>query len=377
MKFIHLSDLHIGKKVNEFSMLDDQNYIFTKIIHIIDKQKIEGVWIAGDIYDKAIPSREAVQLFDSFLTQISERNIPIFLISGNHDAAERIAFGAKLMHKSKVYVSPLFDGKIIPNLLEDEYGEIAVYMLPFIKPASVRPFLDTPIESYNDAVKAVIERIEIQPNRRNVLIAHQFVTGAEKSESEDISVGGMDNVDVSVFEAFDYVALGHIHKAQHIGHKTVRYCGTPLKYSFSEVNHKKSVSIVTLKQKGDITIEEVELTPKRDMCEIEGFYEELVSLSYYKNINTENYMHITLNDEEDIVDAIGKLRVIYPNIMRLDYNNKRTQTNQEIVHTENIEMKTPLQLLQEFYELQNNCAMSEEQIEFSSNLMEEIWEEKE
>ncbi len=377
MKFIHLSDLHIGKKVNEFSMLDDQNYIFTKIIHIIEKQKIDGVWIAGDIYDKAIPSREAVQLFDSFLTQISERNIPIFLISGNHDAAERIAFGAKLMHKSKVYVSPLFDGKIMPHLLKDEYGEIAIYMLPFIKPATVRPFWDIPIESYNDAVKTVIEHMEIQPNRRNVLIAHQFVTGAEKSESEDISVGGIDNIDVSILEGFDYVALGHIHKAQHIGRKTVRYCGTPLKYSFSEANHKKSVSIVTLKQKGDVIIEEVELTPKRDMCEIEGFYQELVSLSYYKNINTENYMHIILNDEEDIVDAIGKLRIIYPNIMRLDYNNKRTQTNQKIIHTESMETKTPLQLLQEFYELQNNCAMSKEQIEFSSNLMEEIWEEKE
>ena len=358
-------------------MLDDQNYIFTKIIHIIEKQKIDGVWIAGDIYDKAIPSREAVQLFDSFLTQISERNIPIFLISGNHDAAERIAFGAKLMHKSKVYVSPLFDGKIMPHLLKDEYGEIAIYMLPFIKPATVRPFWDIPIESYNDAVKTVIEHMEIQPNRRNVLIAHQFVTGAEKSESEDISVGGIDNIDVSILEGFDYVALGHIHKAQHIGRKTVRYCGTPLKYSFSEANHKKSVSIVTLKQKGDVIIEEVELTPKRDMCEIEGFYQELVSLSYYKNINTENYMHIILNDEEDIVDAIGKLRIIYPNIMRLDYNNKKTQKNQKIIHTESMETKTPLQLLQEFYELQNNCAMSKEQIEFSSNLMEEIWEEKE
>lgn len=378
MKFIHLSDLHIGKKVNEFSMLDDQKYIFTKIIHIIDEQKIDGVWIAGDIYDKATPSREAVQLFDSFLTRISEKNIPIFLISGNHDAAERIAFGAKLMHKSKVYVSPIFDGKITPILQKDEYGEIAIYMLPFIKPASVRPFYqNATIESYNDAVKTVIEHMEIQPKRRNVLIAHQFVTGAQKSESEDISVGGIDNVDTFVFDVFDYVALGHIHRPQHIGRETVRYCGTPLKYSFSEVNHKKSVSIITLKQKGDILIEEIELIPKRDMCEIKGFYEELVSLSYYKDINTENYMHITLKDEDDILDAIGKLRNIYPNIMRLDYDNKRTQTNQKIIHTENIENKTPLQLLQEFYELQNNCPMSEEQIEFSSNVMEKIWEEKE
>ncbi len=377
MKFIHLSDLHIGKKVNEFSMLEDQQYIFEKIIQIIDEQKIECVLIAGDIYDKSIPSKYAVQLFDDFLTKMAKRNIPIFIISGNHDSAERIAFGSKLMCQSKVYFSPAFEGDIKPILLRDEYGEIAVYMLPFIKPAIVKNIYEyADIESYNDAVKIAIEHMDIDKNRRNILVAHQFVTGAETSESEDISVGGIDNVDACVFDDFDYVALGHIHKPQHIYRDTIRYCGTPLKYSFSEAKHKKSVTIVTLKQKQNIMIDTIELIPKRDMCEIKGYYQEVTALNYYQNMNTQNYMHIILKDEQDIADAMAKLRSIYPNIMRLDYDNKRTQNNQIIQTTQNIENKTPLQLLQQFYEIQNNDVMNKQQTMFCSKIMEEIWEEE-
>ena len=377
MKLIHLSDLHIGKKVNEFSMLEDQQYIFEKIIQIIDGQKIECVLIAGDIYDKSIPSKYAVQLFDDFLTKMAKRNIPIFIISGNHDSAERIAFGSKLMCQSKVYFSPAFEGDIKPILLRDEYGEIAVYMLPFIKPAIVKNIYEyADIESYNDAVKIAIEHMDIDKKRRNILVAHQFVTGAETSESEDISVGGIDNVDACVFNDFDYVALGHIHKPQHIYRDTIRYCGTPLKYSFSEAKHKKSVTIVTLKQKQNIMIDTIELIPKRDMCEIKGYYQEVTALNYYQNMNTQNYMHIILKDEQDIADAMAKLRSIYPNIMRLDYDNKRTQNNQIIQTTQNIENKTPLQLLQQFYEIQNNDVMNKQQTMFCSKIMEEIWEEE-
>ncbi len=377
MKLIHLSDLHIGKKVNEFSMLEDQQYIFEKIIQIIDEQKIECVLIAGDIYDKSIPSKYAVQLFDDFLTKMAKRNIPIFIISGNHDSAERIAFGSKLMCQSKVYFSSAFEGDIKPILLRDEYGEIAVYMLPFIKPAIVKNIYEyADIESYNDAVKIAIEHMDIDKNRRNILVAHQFVTGAETSESEDISVGGIDNVDACVFDDFDYVALGHIHKPQHIYRDTIRYCGTPLKYSFSEAKHKKSVTIVTLKQKQNIMIDTIELIPKRDMCEIKGYYQEVTALNYYQNMNTQNYMHIILKDEQDIADAMAKLRSIYPNIMRLDYDNKRTQNNQIIQTTQNIENKTPLQLLQQFYEIQNNDVMNKQQTMFCSKIMEEIWEEE-
>lgn len=375
MKFIHLSDLHIGKKVNEFSMLEDQKYIFEEIISIIEQQNVDGVFIAGDIYDKSIPPREAVQAFDDFLTKIAKKKIPVFAISGNHDAAERIAFGAELMKQSNVYFSPVFDGNINEIILKDAYGEIAIYMLPFIKPATVKPFYsDVEINSYNDAVKTVIEHMNINKNRRNVLIAHQFVTGAEKSNSEDVSVGGVDNVDADVFYDFDYVALGHIHKSQYVGRETIRYCGTPLKYSFSEINHKKSVTIVTLKQKGNVCVEKVELILQKDMCEIEGYYQEITALNYYKNINVQNYMHIILKDEQDIMDAIAKLRSIYPNVMRLDYNNKRTQNNQIVAVTEAIENKTPLQLLQQFYEIQNNCAMTEQQRLFSARMIEKIWE---
>lgn len=358
-------------------MLKDQQYIFEKIIQIIDGQKIECVLIAGDIYDKSIPSKYAVQLFDDFLTKMAKRNIPIFIISGNHDSAERIAFGSKLMCQSKVYFSPAFEGDIKPILLRDEYGEIAVYMLPFIKPAIVKNIYEyADIESYNDAVKIAIEHMDIDKNRRNILVAHQFVTGAETSESEDISVGGIDNVDACVFNDFDYVALGHIHKPQHIYRDTIRYCGTPLKYSFSEAKHKKSVTIVTLKQKQNIMIDTIELIPKRDMCEIKGYYQEVTALNYYQNMNTQNYMHIILKDEQDIADAMAKLRSIYPNIMRLDYDNKRTQNNQIIQTTQNIENKTPLQLLQQFYEIQNNDVMNKQQTMFCSKIMEEIWEEE-
>lgn len=377
MKFLHLSDLHLGKRVNEFSMLEDQEYILTKIINIIDEQKIEGVWMAGDIYDKAVPPAEAVRLLDYFLNRLAERKLPVFIISGNHDSAERLAFGAKLMSGEGIYLSPVFEGEIQPVMLQDEYGEIAVYMLPFVKPSIVRhAYPDARIESCHDAVAAVIERMEIKEDRRNVLIAHQFVTGAVRCESEEVSVGGVDNVDVELFEAFDYVALGHIHEPQKIGRETVRYCGTPLKYSFSEAAHKKAALIVTLGEKGSVTLEQIPLVPRRDMREIRGSYMEVTALEFYKDTNTDDYMHITLTDEDDIPDAIGKLRTIYPNIMRLDYDNKRTQLGVKIQEAEDVEKKTPMQLLKEFYEHQNNQPLTEEQEILMQEIMEKVWEDE-
>ena len=376
MKFMHLSDLHLGKRVNEFSMLEDQAYILTKLINIIDEQKVEGVWIAGDIYDKVIPSAEAVRLMDDFLTRLADRNLPVFVISGNHDSAERIAFGARLMDRRKIYLSPVFDGTITPTVLTDEFGEIAVYMLPFVKPSHVkRAYGTAEIESYTDAVRTVISHMEIDPERRNVLIAHQFVTGAARCDSEEVSVGGMDNVDVEIFEPFDYVALGHLHGPQRIGRETVRYSGTPLKYSFSEVSHRKSAVIVDLKEKGEIEIQQMSLVPRRDMREIRGTYMEVTSLDFYKDTNTEDYLHVTLTDEEDVPDAIGKLRTIYPNMMRLDYDNMRTRSNARIQGAVEVERKSPMELMREFYELQNNRPMNEEQEEIVADVMEQIWEE--
>lgn len=378
MKLIHLSDLHLGKRVNEFSMLEDQEYILTKIINIIDEQKPDGVIIAGDVYDKSVPSTEAVELFDDFLVRLAKRDLKVFVISGNHDSAERIAFGGRLMNKSGIYMSPVFDGKVDPITLTDNYGDVNIYMLPFIKPSNVRRFYpENEIVTYTDAVKTVIDNMEIDTSKRNILITHQFVTGAVRSESEDISVGGTDNVDASVFEDFDYVALGHIHRSQKCVSDYIRYSGTPLKYSFSEAKDNKTITVVEMNAKGDITLDFIPLVPKRDMVEIKGTYDELTLKNFYENTTyQDDYIHITLTDEEDIPDVLTKLRVIYKNIMKLDYDNKRTRTMNEIDGAENVKKKTPLEHFSEFYELQNGQPLSEEQTEFVSDIIEQLMEGK-
>lgn len=378
MKLIHLSDLHLGKRVNEFSMLEDQKYILTKIIQLVEEEKPDGVLIAGDVYDKTVPPAEAVQLFDDFLCRLAAQKRQVFVISGNHDSPERIAFGARLMDISGIHMSPVFQGKIIPISLEDAFGRVDIFMLPFLKPSHVkRFFLDAEIESYTDAMATVISHMDIHPENRNILVTHQFVTGATRSESEELSVGGSDNVDASVFEPFDYVALGHIHGPQKVGKDTVRYCGTPLKYSFSEAKHNKSVTVVELQEKGTCTVRTIPLVPKRDMRELKGTYMELTAKENYEGTNLDDYIHITLTDEEDIPDAIGKLRTIYPNLMKLDYDNKRTRGQSSFEQIEKIEEKTPLELFSDFYEKQNHQPLSEEQLAFAKSLMESIWEDME
>jgi len=376
MKLMHLSDLHLGKRVNEFSMLEDQKYILDKIADIVSAEKPEAVLIAGDIYDKTIPPAEAVELFDDFLVRLSKLGTQIFIISGNHDSAERIAFGARLMEGSGVHLSPVYNGSAEPVSLADEFGAVNIWMLPFIKPTHVRrAFPDEKIESYTDALRTAIENMAVDTSVRNVLITHQFVTGAERSESEEFSVGGTDNVDASVFHAFDYVALGHIHGPQNIGSERIRYCGTPLKYSFSEAGHEKSVTIAELGDKGSLNIRTIPLVPLRDMHEIRGTYDEVTLKSFYENTSYQaDYMHITLTDEDDIPDAVGKLRVIYKNLMKISYDNRRTRANMEIDAAEDAENKSPLELFAELYEKQNNAPMSQEQSEFMSALIEKIWE---
>ena len=378
MKFVHLSDLHLGKRVNEFSMIEDQAYILTKILGIIREERPDGVLIAGDIYDKSVPSVEAVSLFDDFLKQLSRQQTQVFIISGNHDSPERLGFASELIALSGIHIAPAYDGMVCPVSLEDGYGTVNVYMLPFIKPVHVRSaFPEEKAESYTEAVSAAIAHMDIREGERNILIAHQFVTGAARCESEDISVGGLDNVDASVFDAFDYVALGHIHGPQQIGRESVRYCGTPLKYSFSEAKQRKSVTVAELKEKGNLGIRTVSLTPLRDLRELKGTYEELANRKNYEGTSLEDYLHITLTDEVDIVDAVGKLRVIYPNLMKLDYDNRRTRENREITGGDEMEAKTPMELVREFYERQNNQPMNGKQEALVSRLMEKIWEEKE
>lgn len=376
MKIMHLSDLHIGKKVNEYSMLQDQIYILKEILRIIDNEKVETVIIAGDVYDRSLPPNEALELFDEFLYQLSSRNVNVFVISGNHDSPERISYGGRMMTENKIFLSPVYDGNVKPISLNDDYGEVNFYLLPFVRPADIRRYFpDENIENYTDAVKVAIDNMNVDFSERNILVTHQFVTGAELSESEDIIVGGTDNVSGEVFDGFDYVALGHIHREQTVGKDNIRYCGTPLKYSFSEAKNIKSVTILDFNDKGNIEYSKIPLTPLRDMREIRGTYYELTLKSSYESTNTEDYLHITLTDEEDIPDAIGKLRSIYPNIMKLDYDNLRTRGSGTVDAIENIESKSPFELFADLFKQQNNQDMSKEQEEIMRNLIDKIWEE--
>ena len=373
MKLIHLSDLHIGKRVNEFSMAEDQKYILNQILEIIDREQPDCVVIAGDVYDKSIPSAEAVQILDDFLTRLAGRKIPAAMISGNHDSPERLSFGAQLMKESGIYVSPVYDGQVQSIGFADEYGEVRVYLLPFLKPATVRHvYEEETVESYQDAVETAISHLPLDTSCRNVLVAHQFAAGASRCESEEMSVGGIDQVDVSVFDDFDYVALGHIHSPQSAGRPAVRYCGTPLKYSFSEAGQQKSVSVVELFEKGRVEIREVPLTPLRDMRKIRGTYLELTARSFYQGTNTEDYIQAILTDEEDIPDGMQKLRIIYPNLMRLEYDNRRTRENRQIQQAADAEEKSEAELFSQLYELQNNQPLDEEQKQFLEAVIRQV-----
>lgn len=380
MKLIHLSDFHIGKRIYGFSMLEDQKYILQQILQIIEKEQADGVLIAGDLYDKGIPPAEAVQVFDKFLTQLAELNIPVMAISGNHDSPERIAFGASLLQGRKVYLSPVYDGNVCTVTLKDSFGEVTIYMLPFLKPSMVRHALEKKyekplqIESYQEAVEAAIKEMNVDKKKRNVLIAHQFATGAKQCESEELQIGGVDQISVDTFEAFDYVALGHLHSPQKVGRDTVRYCGTPLKYSFSEAEHEKAVTVVTLLEKGTIEISHIPLVPLKDMRKIKGTYVEITSKPFLEKINPQDYVQIILTDEEDVPDGLQKLRIFYPNLMCMEYDNKRTKQTQEIDVTEEIEQKSEIELFEELFVLQNNQPMSQVQKEFAKNLIEKLRE---
>ena len=380
MKFLHISDLHIGKRVNEFSMTEDQKYILNQILRIAEQERAEAVLIAGDVYDKSMPSAEAVQIFDWFLTGLADLGKTVIAVSGNHDSPERIAFGGELMRGRGVYVSPVYRGEALEVALRDEYGDISVHLLPFLKPATLRHALEGRQEeeenrlpeSYQEALEIAVKRMEIDVKKRNILVAHQFVTGAGRCDSEEVSVGGLDNVDASVFDDFDYVALGHIHSPQSVGRETVRYCGTPLKYSFSEAEQEKSVTVLEMGEKGDVVLSTVPLVPLRDMRKIRGSYGEVMSRSFYQDTNTEDYVQITLTDEEDIPDGLQKLRTVYPNLMQVAYDNSRTRQDRTVEAAEQAERKSERELFGEFFELQNNQPMSAEQAAYMEKLIADL-----
>ena len=372
MKFIHLSDLHLGKRLHETSFIEDQQAILKQILEIIDQETPHGVLIAGDVYDKSVPSAEAVQLFDSFLAELAKRKLQVFVISGNHDSAERIAFGAKIMDGAGIHLSPVYNGEVLATSLTDDFGVLNVYMLPFVKPSHVRRFYETEkIESYTDAVKVAIDKMNVDNTKRNLLITHQFVTGARRSESEE-SVGGTDNVDATVFEKFDYVALGHLHGPQNCAGSRIRYSGTPLKYSFAETNDTKSVTVVTLNEKGaELEVRTVDLKPVRDMKKIRGKFEDLICAEN----RTDDYVQITLTDEDDIANAMSRLQVVYKNALELRYDNARTRASATILGENAVEEKTAFELFAQFFAERNNAEMSEKQSGYVKTLIEKIEEE--
>ena len=376
MKFLHLADLHLGKRVNGFSMLEDQAHILRQILAILDDEQPDGVLIAGDVYDKSVPTVEAVGLLDGFLTELRTRGVPVLLISGNHDSPERLAFGGRVMDSCGIHISPVYDGALAPVTLHDTFGPVHVWLLPFVKPAHVRRwFPDADIESYTDAMAEAVAHMDIDTAARNVLVTHQFVTGGTRSGSEELSVGGTDNVDSGVFAPFDYVALGHLHGAQHIGRETIRYAGSPLKYSFSEARQHKSVTVVTLGEKGDVQVRTVALTPLRELREIRGSYDELTARSFYEHTTyRSDYLHLILTDEQDVFDAMSRLRTIYPYLMTLDYDNARTRAAGGMSVPAETERRTPLELFEALYTRQNHQPMSEVQRAYIAQLMEQIME---
>ena len=395
MKLIHTADLHIGKSVCEHSMLDEQRHILAEILNAVETEKPEALLVAGDVYDKSVPSADAVAVLDDFLVKLSKTGTKVFVLSGNHDSAERLAFGGRLMNDRGVYMSQVYCGSFVPVTLKDGLGEVDVWMLPFVRPATVRACLESDeardqVTDYTSAMRMAIAQMHFTPGRRNVLLAHQFVTGAERSDSEE-NVGGLDNVDASVFEGFDYVALGHIHKPQNValdaaGTARVRYSGTPLKYSLSEAKHKKSLTVIELGVKADaglseLAVREIPLMPKHDVREIRGTFAELVSPDFQRKqladgLNLDDYVYVKLTDENDVPDAALKLRGIYPNLMMLDYDNERTRNQHIAVGEGKVEQKTPMELFSEFFADMTKRELNEEESEFVCDMIDGIWEAK-
>lgn len=379
MKLMHLSDLHLGKRLNEFSLLEDQSFILQQLVELVRSEQPDCVLLAGDIYDKPVPPAEAVTLFDDFLNKLAQLTT-VCVTSGNHDSAERLAFGAQLMREGGVHFCGLYTGEPQCVTLQDAYGSVHIYLLPFLKPAHVRhclpPTEAEQVTTYHEALRCVVERMHINAAERNVLVAHQFVTGAQTAGSEAVNVGGVDNIGAEVFAAFDYTALGHIHRAQNVGSERVRYSGTPLKYSFAEWQQEKSVTLVELGEKGSVSVTALPLASLRDLRKLRGSYEELMSREFYDELPKDSdgllrdFYHLTLTDEEDVPDAVQKLRSVYKNLLQLEYDNKRTRMDNAIEGAERVVEKSPLELMEEFYQLQNNQALSEKQRAYLQGLLE-------
>ncbi len=377
MKILHLGDLHIGKSVNDFNMIEDQKYMLEQILGIIEKQKIDALLLAGDIYDKAVPSEEAVNLLDYFLSRLSLSGVETFLISGNHDSDDRLNFGRSLFEANKIHIAAKYDGHLYKRELQDEFGKVNVFLLPFVKASQVKHFYpDEKIESYDDAVRVVLAHGEIDPFERNILVAHQFVAGKSTdpelggSESAAVlNVGTIEKIGVDCFDDFDYVALGHIHSPQEIGRETVRYSGSILKYSLSEVNNHKSAPVVTFGKKGEISVALIELTPLRDMRHLKGKMEQLLDKKHITS--PDDYIYVTLTDEEPVHDAMAIFQQYYKNTMKIIYDNAHTREMEQVDLTQVTKEKGYPELISDFYHMMYGCDISEEEMDIMKEIAEE------
>ncbi len=384
MKVLHVSDLHIGKRVNGISMLEDQRYILRQILDIAEKRQVSVLLIAGDVYDKASPSAEAVTVFDAFLTDAVAAGLRVLAIPGNHDSAERIAYAQGLLEKQGVCLPPVYAGEVERVELEDEHGPVEFWLLPFLKPGDVRRFFpDEEIgDDYSAALRAVLGACAIDQGKRNVVLSHQLVTAygtAPDRADDEIKLGGMDNVDVSVYDAFDYVALGHVHRPQRVGRDTVRYSGSPLKYSFSEARYGKSVALIELGEKkpGDdvgecVSFELIPLVPLHDVREVRGTLADVLAMGTAHDAS-QDYLHITLSDEHPQLDAMAKIHEVFPNAMMLDYDNvtvliDRPQTQL----TADPDSMDTLDLFSAFYESQVGNPLDDEQRGFARKLIAKV-----
>lgn len=368
MKLLHLGDLHIGKSVNDYSMIDDQKYILDEILEITEEQKIDGILIAGDVYDKSVPSEEAVRVFDYFLCQLADREVKTFIISGNHDSQERLHFGSTLLASREIYISAKYEGNLYKQTVQDEYGSVNIFLLPFVKVSQVKHFFpEKEIASYDEAVRTVLEDADINEGERNILVSHQFVAGRnqepEFAGSENVAVqnvGGVEKVGVDCFHAFDYVALGHIHSPQRVGRDRVRYAGSPLKYSLSEIHNEKSVPMITMGKKGEVTVELLALKPLRDMRHLKGKLEQLLDK---RNITApDDYIYVTLTEEHPILDAMAIIRQHYPNTMKIDYENAHTREMDNIDISKTPGEKSFRELMADFYQMMYGLDISEEEM---------------
>lgn len=369
VKFLHIADLHLGKRLNGVSFLEDQIFLLNQISALVEAEHADAVVIAGDVYQKASPQSEAMAAFDAFVTRLAAAGIRVLVISGNHDSAQRISYFSALVRNAGVYVSEEFTGTVQTVALSDAFGEVRFGLLPFLKPIQARRFYpDEKIETYEDAVRAVLRHSPVDPAARNVLVCHQFVTGAETCDSEETAVGGLDCVDASAFDDYDYVALGHIHGPQRLKRDTLRYAGSLMKYSFSEVNHRKSVTVVEMLEKGDVRLHTVPLTALHDMRTVEGMLSDVMAMPY-----SEDYVWVTIHDELPPPDARVTISTVFPNMLKFSVVNSKTKMDIDVLAREQMESKSVPELFSDFYRLQNNdVAPGERHIEMLTAILKEL-----